>query len=205
MGIQPSEGRWEFRAWDGLGDAVRAMHSHLATCGPIQALEDHYLLGASNSSNAKARGGAIKVKRLLANRRGFQRWAPEWCCEAPIEQHQIARLLGYLGLHVPSAGVDAATLPRRIDDIPGWLHSEYGIRVVSASKRRARFAVGVGLAELSRVSFDGSPEVTSVAIEGADLKSLSDLRRAFGLEESDNIPMHQAAEMHQAERSTSTT
>lgn len=70
------DGRYEFRVWGRYREA-RKLLAQLAVESTSEEVEDCYLLIDDPSWNAKLRGDSVKIKQLVAARKGFEHWISE--------------------------------------------------------------------------------------------------------------------------------
>ena len=87
--------RFEYRIWG------RAF-ADLPAPDEVAPSAEVYLLTERDGVNAKLRGGALEIKRLLGTRDGLQRWLPALRCPLPLPARVIAQdLCPALGLAPP--------------------------------------------------------------------------------------------------------
>lgn len=176
-------GRYEFRAWCPL-DAAYEMLDRLADRTHDERLDDWYLPTGRQDCNAKIRGERLKIKRLLGEEQGFQRWASS-----------RRRIVGdgIDPIDVVTRELGLIALPARPGHGSGPPSPVPGLEAVHVRKWRQCFGLGAVEAEAVEMTVGSRSErLTSVAIEGDDLDELVDLRLALGLESRRNIAVHLA-------------
>lgn len=187
---RPAKGRYEFRVWGDRKDVYQRL-SDLADSDRRERLEDLYLIVDDESCNAKIRENRLKIKRLVGQRAGFDRWSSSWCPDmrnAPEPLEELAELLSPPGAPGRS---DVAFL----DDALRELGPDHGIVPVFVTKRRRRFRFGTIKAEASTVEIDGRPgRFKTLAIEGPNLADLVTLRTSLGLNDVPNLALHLAVD-----------
>ena len=144
--------RFEYRIWG------RAF-AELPAPDEVVLSAEVYLLAERAGVNAKLRGGALEMKRLLGMRDGLQRWLPALRCPLPLPARVIARDL------CPALEVAPPPLTRRRYELEALLDEVVpalaGVRAVHLCKRRRQFEVAGARAERTRV------EVAGVTLESA--------------------------------------
>ena len=71
-------GKYEYRVW-GKHDKARNLLDARGTDKTVETIKDCCFLGDDLDWNAKVRDSTLKVKRLVAEERGFEQWTSEWC------------------------------------------------------------------------------------------------------------------------------
>jgi hypothetical protein len=148
--------RFEYRIW---GEAF----PELPAPDRVPASAEVYLLPAAiDGLNAKIRGGALEIKRLLGVRAGLQEWLPALRCTLPLPAATIEREL------CPALGIAAPRPTRASYDLEPLLQlvasAGPGVRIVRLVKRRRPFEVAGARAERTRIEF-GARTIESAAIE----------------------------------------
>ncbi len=183
-----SKRRYEFRVWGDRTDASRQL-ARLAGDHDRQHLRDCYLLDGNPARNTKIRDSRVKVKYLVDERLGFQRWSSVWHAPTDGGRRPSDRLLGEIRRIAPESddyqdAVAEAVEVFGADDRPS---------VVFVTKHRRRFAIGSMKAESTKVTVDGNPRsMHTLAIEGPDLDELVGLRAELGLAHVPNLALHLA-------------
>lgn len=179
--------RFEYRVWGRHAKAQRKL-AKLADNETREQVDDCYLLTDDDAWNVKVRGNTLKLKRLVAERKGFERWVsgtyhPDDELPAPFEE-----LCEELDLdRVRSKG--SYSLSTAIDE----LDPELGVTAVFVAKRRRRYDIGLLRAEVTEIVIKDTKEsLTTLAIEGENLGELIELRKQLGLKREPNVPVHQA-------------
>jgi len=147
--------RFEYRIWG------RAF-AELPAPDDVAPSAEVYLLPEQDGVNAKLRGGALEIKRLLGTRDGLQRWLPALRCPLPLLARVIAQDL------CPALGVAPPPLTRRRYDVEALLAEVVpalaGVRAVRLCKRRRQFEVAGARAERTRIGV-GEVTLESAAVE----------------------------------------
>ena len=173
--------RYEYRVWG---------EHPMATEQTRQDIEDCYLLGDNPELNAKVRNNEMKVKKLLGEKRGFERWTTEWLESSKDAPRPLDDLFDELHLDRPQRG-KSYDLARAV----AQLDNDSETRAVFVTKRRRRYRIGKIRAEVTDVEIHDSGEILrTLSIEGNDLDELVALRKELGLKDEPNLPMHVAIE-----------
>ena len=147
--------RFEYRIWG------RAF-AELPAPDDVAPSAEVYLLPEQDGVNAKLRGGALEIKRLLGTRDGLQRWLPALRCPLPLLARVIAQDL------CPALGVAPPPLTRRRYDVEALLAEVVpalaGVRAVRLCKRRRQFEVAGARAERTWIGV-GEVTLESAAVE----------------------------------------
>ncbi|MEM9562797.1 MAG: hypothetical protein AAGA93_09285 [Actinomycetota bacterium] len=180
--------RFEYRVWGNHGGA-RALLAELAERESAERVDDCYLLVDDPGWNAKVRDDALKVKQLVEEDRGFERWVAHKHRSADTAPSPFDDLFDDLGLEGLSG--DDYDLAAAIDLLP----ASHDVRAVFVTKHRLRYRIGCLRAEATDVVIQSTGEVLqTLAIEGDDLDELEALRTRLGLVDEPNTPVHQAIE-----------
>ena len=179
--------RFEYRVW-GKHRKARRLLDELAAVETEERFSDCYLLVDDPTWNAKLRGNNLKIKRLVAERKGFERWVARKHRSAETAPSPFDELFDSVDLsRLLSGGADA------LREVLDRLDPELGIRPVFVTKRRRRYRIGNLKAEVTDIEIDETSQVLrTLAIEGDDLDELVALRRRLGLRRETNTPVHQA-------------
>ena len=73
---EPTGARFEHRVW-GKHRKARKLLTKLATEQMTERVNDCYLLVDDPAWNAKIRNNTLKIKQLVAERKGFERWTSD--------------------------------------------------------------------------------------------------------------------------------
>lgn len=180
----PSNERFECRVW-GRHHKARRLLAGLAGRERTELVDDCYLLVDDASWNAKVRDNTLKVKRLVAERKGFERWTSNRHNVAHTAPAPFGTLAEQLGFH-QGEGV-AYDLPTEF----AALGAAAGVRLVFVAKHRRRYRVGLLRAEATDITILETGEVLhTLSIEGDDLNRLVALRERLGLRGEDNVAVH---------------
>ena len=183
----PDRARFEYRVWGNHRKARRLLRE-LASEETSERVDDCYLLIDDPMWNAKLRGRKLKIKQLVAERKGFERWVASKHRSAETAPSPFDELFDGVDLDkLLNGGIRALTkLLDRLDP-------DLGVRAVFVTKHRQRFRIGDLKAEVTDIEIVESGEVLrTLAIEGDDLDELVALRRQLGLRKQPNTPVHQA-------------
>jgi hypothetical protein len=186
-GSTRARSRYEFRVW-GRRDETCDVLSRLADEERVESHEDWYLLLGQRSCNAKIRRNRLKVKRLIEERFGFQRWAAVRHRMASGDVCPLELLMDELRLDDPNQGC-----PPDFEAPAGRATPGGAVPALHVTKWRRRFDLGSIRAEATEVEIEGhSGRLRTVAIEGHELDELIRLRASLGLDRSPNLAFHLA-------------
>lgn len=179
--------RYEYRVW-GEHKKAQKLLSKLATDETTEEIEDCYLIVEDQDWNAKIRNGTLKVKQLVDEERGFERWVSNRHQVADTAPAPFDDLFVEMGLDRPARG-KSFSLSKAV----AGLDTDAAARAIVVNKRRTRYRIGSIRAEVTDVMVESTDEVLqTIAIEGDDLDELVALRKKLGLKGSDNVPYHLA-------------
>lgn len=177
--------RYEFRVWGNQDEAHRRLLS-LADSSTEKHFKDCYLLVDDPTCNLKIRRNRLKVKRLVEERFGFQRWSTNWhrvTTEASPESSDTRTLAEAAGLAAPTD----------LGQVVEELHPAADLRPLFVTKHRMRFRFGSMRAEVTDLEVGRNGEhLCTTAIEGRDLLDLIRLRSSLGLDLVPNVAVHLA-------------
>lgn len=179
--------RYEFRVW-GKHRKARKKLAELASSSTRESFEDCYLLVDDPEWNAKVRDNTLKIKQLVSEDKGFERWSRNHYTTSEATPTPFDEIFDALNLDRPQQGkeYDIERAVRELDP-------DSGVRAVFVTKERQRFEIGNLMAEVTDIAFADSDEVLrTLSVEGDDLKALVALRKQLGLRGEPNIAMHQA-------------
>lgn len=179
--------RYEFRVW-GKHRKARKKLAELASSSTRETFDDLYLLVDDPEWNAKVRDNTLKIKHLVSEDKGFERWSRSRHTSAESTPTPFDEIFDALNLDRPQRGktYDIARAVRELDP-------NSDVRPVFVTKKRQRFEIGDLVAEVTDIEFADSDEVLrTLSVEGDDLKALVALRKKLGLRGEPNIAMHQA-------------
>ena len=184
---ESNDARYEYRVW-GKHRKARKILSSLANEEITEQISDCYFLVDDPGWNAKVRDSTLKVKKLVAEERGFERWTSNWHRAAETAPAPFDELFEDLRLDRPGRG-KSFDLPKAV----GRLDPDTAATAVFVTKQRTRYRVGSMRAEATDVTIADTGEVLhTLAIEGDDLDDLVGLRKKLGLKGSANVAMHVA-------------
>jgi len=177
---------YEYRVW-GEYPKARKMLAKLASNESRERIDDCYLLVDDMAWNAKVRDRSMKIKQLVAEKRGFESWTSDWYREADGVPAPFDELFTELRLDGKGKGksFDLGKAAAKLEDDVA--------RVVFVTKHRRRYRIGDIRAEVTDVEIEGADDqLRTLAIEGSDLDDLVALRKRLGLKNVPNMAMHVA-------------
>lgn len=195
---EPNGARFEYRVW-GPHRRARKLLAQLADELTTEQANDCYLLVDDSSWNAKIRDNTLKVKQLVAERKGFEQWTSDRHRRVETVPSPFDILFERLGLDRPQRG-EAYDLPAEI----AALGPDAGVRPVFVTKQRRRYRVGDLRAEATDITIRETGAVLyTLSIEGDDLDQLGALRKRLGLRGEDNVAVHNALDVDRPESGAS--
>ena len=184
---EPTGGRFEHRVW-GVHRKARKLLAKLADEQSTEQVDDCYLLVDDPSWNAKIRDNTLKIKQLVAERKGFEQWTRDRHRSAASTPSPFDVIFEQLGLDRSQRG-EEYDLNTEI----AALDAQAGVRAVFVTKERRRYRIGDLRAEATDIKIRDTGEVLhTLSIEGDDIDELSALRKRLGLRGEDNIAVHHA-------------
>jgi hypothetical protein len=185
----PVEAKYEFRVW-GEHRQARKMLKQMATEVIREEFEDCYLLVDDPNWNAKVRDNTLKIKHLVEEDKGFERWASDHHRTADSTPTPFDELFEKLRLDRPQRG-KKYNLPKEVRK----LDPVEGVRAVFVTKQRRRYLLDEIKAEVTDIEIHESDQVLrTLSIQGNDLKQLVKLRKELGVKKEPNVAMHQLIE-----------
>lgn len=180
-------GKYEYRVW-GKHKKARNLLDAMGTEKTVETIEDCYFLGDDPDWNAKVRDSTLKVKRLVAEERGFEQWTSESYQENTNTPEPFGELFDDLHLDRLNRGKKF-----NINKAVKELDDDHDARPVFVTKTRVRYRVGTVRAEVTDIVINATGEdLQTLAIVGNDLDELVALRKQLGLKKSDNVAVHLA-------------
>lgn len=182
--------RFEYRVW-GEYRSARKLLRKLADEETREELEDCYLLVDDPKWNAKVRDDTLKIKQLVAEDKGFERWTSDKHRSAASAPSPFDELYEQLEL-------DRLRTEKKFDieDAVARLAPDSEVRVIFVMKQRRRYLIGDLKAEVTDVEVIETGEVMrTLSIEGDDLRELVKLRKKLGIKGETNTPVHQAIDL----------
>lgn len=179
--------RYEYRVW-GEYRSARKLLRKLADSEVREEVSDCYLLVDDPTWNAKVRDNTLKIKQLVAEDKGFERWTSDKHRSAESAPSPFDELYDQLEL-------DRLRTEKKfdIDDAVSRLAPDSGVRAVFVTKTRRRYRLGDLRAEVTDVEVTETGDVMrTLSIEGDELRDLVKLRKKLGLKGETNTPVHQA-------------
>ncbi|NNE72895.1 MAG: hypothetical protein HKN26_04465 [Acidimicrobiales bacterium] len=184
--IELLDARYEYRVW-GKHRGARKTLSAIASREIVERVDDCYFLIDEPGVNAKVRGNALKVKRLVAERKGFECWVSNWHHEAETAPAPFDELFDELRLDRPARG-KPFNLVKAVDRL-----DDEAPKAIFVTKERRRYRVGSVKAEVTDITIEQTAEVLrTLAIVGDDLDELVALRKRLGLRDAENVAVHVA-------------
>ena len=179
--------RYEYRVW-GRYRKARKMLDRLCSDSFDERIKDCYLLVEDSSWNAKVRDNRLKIKQLIAEDKGFERWTADRPRSAEAAPSPFDDLFERLRLDRPQRGK-----PYDLYEAVSRLGSDSGTRAVFVVKQRRRYTIGSLRAEATDIEIiETSETLHTLAIEGADLAELVLLRKKLGLRDEPTVAVHEA-------------
>jgi hypothetical protein len=182
---EPTRARYEYRVW-GAHRKARRLLAELATGHTTEQVDDCYLLTGDASWNAKIRDNTLKIKQLVAERKGFEHWSSDRHRSAESAPSPFDTVFERLNLDRPQRGEEYDLLAE-----VAALGADAGVRAVFVTKQRRRYRIGDLRAEATDIVIRESGDVLhTLSIDGDDLAQLAALRKRLGLRGEDNVAVH---------------
>lgn len=182
-------GKYEYRVWGKQRKARKVLES-IGTDQTVETIEDCYFLGDDQDWNAKVRDSTLKVKRLVAETRGFEQWTSQWHRDNRATPAPFDQLFDDLHLDRLNKGKKFS-----ITKAVRKLHDDHEARPVFVTKTRVRYRVGSARAEITDIYINATGDsLQTTAIVGDNLEELVALRKTLGLKKSNNVAVHVAIE-----------
>lgn len=186
---EASRARYEFRVW-GKHRKARKMLTRLADHVATEQFEDCYLLVDDPEWNAKVRDDTLKIKHLVAEKKGFEQWASGHHTSSESAPTPFDTIFDDLRLSRPQRG-KKYDLPKEVRK----LDPDSGVRAVFVTKRRRRYRVGDIRAEVTEIEIHETEQrLRTISIKGDDLKELVKFRKKLGIRDEPNVAMHNLIE-----------
>jgi hypothetical protein len=185
--VDATDARFEYRVW-GTHRRARRILEKLADEQTTEQVADCYVLVDDSSLNVKVRDSTLKIKQLVAERKGFEQWRSD-------RHHSVDTVPTPLDAIYVRLGLDRSRYEEAIDltAVATVAGLDSGVRLVTVSKQRRRFRVGDLRAESTDITITETGEVLhTLSIEGDDLELLRALRRRLGLHGHENVAVHHA-------------
>lgn len=182
-----TDAKYEYRVWGKQRKARKILES-IGTDRTTETIEDCYFLGDDTDWNAKVRDSTLKIKRLVAETRGFEQWTSQWHRDRRSTPAPFDQLFDDLHLDRLERGksFSISKAVKKLDD-------DSEARPVFVTKTRIRYRVGTARAETTEIVVTATGEtLQTTAIVGDDLEELVALRKQLGLKKSDNVAVHVA-------------
>jgi len=182
-----SGGKYEYRVW-GKHNKARKLLDVIGTGKTTETISDCYFLGDDPEWNAKVRDSTLKLKRFVAEERGFEQWTSEWHHKSQSTPSPFDELFDDLHLDRINRGKKFSIMKavKGLDD-------DHDARPVFVTKERVRYRVGSVRAEVTDITVvDTGEELHTLAIVGDNLDELVALRKKLGIKKSDNVAVHLA-------------
>ena len=180
--------RYEFRAWTDGAHGLELLESW-AQSSTTERFHDCYLIGEDPTYNVKVRDGELKLKHLIDERRGFQLWNRLRKRDFTLVATPLESVIDSL------EDIDDEDHRAIADRLNSVLKSDDTMLAVPVSKKRRLFRSGLIRGEVTEVKIAAGKRpsrLTTVAIEGPNLRPLVALRASLGLADEPNRPYHVA-------------
>ncbi len=182
-----TDAHYEYRVW-GKQRKARKILAKIGTDVTTETIDDCYFLGDDPDWNAKVRDSTLKLKRLVAEKRGFEQWTSEWHRTGEATPAPFDQLFDDLHLDRIARGKSFS-----IKKAVKGLDDDHDARPVFVTKQRTRYRVGSVRAEFTDITVKATgEELQTLAIVGDDLDELVALRKKLGLKGADNVAVHLA-------------
>ena len=186
-----SNARYEYRVWGKRKEVCKRL-SKLADGVSEEEVHDCYLLVSDHSCNAKIRRNRLKVKTLIGERSGFERWSSVWHPASEKAPQPFNLLMAELKAKDPRKHNYERKVAKTIDK----LDLEQDVRAVVVDKYRRHFHLGSIRAEATELRVEGQPgRLRTIAIQGQDVNDLIQLRSLLGLTKVPNLAFHLAVDL----------
>ncbi len=182
--------RYEYRVWGKHRKIRKEIVRRADSEAVLEEIEDCYLISDDEEWNAKVRDDRLKLKQLVKQKRGFERWDSQWPDDVDGTPSPWDDVYSQLRLDKPARGksYNLNKAVRKLDD-------EAGVQAVFVTKQRKTYRIGNVRAEIVKIDLrDGDKRLHSIALQGRDLKELKALVGDLGLDAEPNVPMHIAIE-----------
>ncbi len=183
--IDTSRAHYEYRVW-GKHRKARKLIEKMASDMTEERVKDCYLLVEDSMWNAKVRNNTLKIKQLISEDKGFERWSAERPASADAAPSPFDDLFETLRLDRPQRGksYDLHDAVERLED---------DTEVVFVVKHRRLYTIDEMRAEVTDITITETNEVLrTIQIEGDDLDELVALRKKLGLRDEPNVAVHEA-------------
>jgi hypothetical protein len=185
--VEATGSRFEYRVW-GTHRRARKLLEKLADEQTTEQVDDCYVLVDDSALNVKIRDSTLKIKQLVAERKGFEQWRSDRHHSVDTVPTPFDTIYLRLGLDRPQDGEDVD-----ITAVAAAADLDCGVRLVIVNKQRRRFRVGDLRAESTDLTITETGAVLhTLSIEGDDLDQLRALRRRLGLHGHENVAVHNA-------------
>ncbi len=179
--------RYEYRVWGTRRKTRRAL-ARMADEQTRETVEDCYFIVDDQSFNAKVRDNKLKIKQLVAEKRGFEQWTSDWHRAAKTAPPPFDLLFEQLRLDREQKG-KSFSLKKAVDR----LDPDAAARAIFVSKARTRYRIDSIRAEITDITIQSTGEkLNCLAIEGDDLDELTALRKELKLHDEENVAVHVA-------------
>lgn len=182
--------RYEYRVW-GKQRKARKLIEKLSSDMTKEQVKDCYLIIDDVTWNAKVRNNSLKIKQLVSEDKGFERWTADRPRTADAAPSPFDEVFERLQLDRPQRGksYDLYEAIERLDKDPDT-------EAIFVIKHRRRYTIGDLRAEITDIEVVDTSEVLhTLAIEGTNLDDLVSLRKKLGLRDEPNLAVHEAIGM----------
>ena len=172
--------RYEFRIWADSLSAHREKLNSMAQPSQKSSQETYFISAETEKCNAKVRDKLMDIKVLVAEDRGLEQWKPILKAEFPLEPEVIrGQVFSSLQLPPPELSNVKYSYDEFVETV---MRPNTKIGVVSVSKIRYQFNIGVCAAEYSNILINNMPRDT-VAVESTDADAVLQLVNKLGIHE----------------------
>ena len=188
-GIVP---RWEWRTF---GESFGEAEALLTRGEPerVQESDEVYLLSEESDASVKIRDDLMDVKRLEAvDADGLEQWRPVLKGSFPLAAADVAMVLDALGVPGPELARETYTFQQLVADL---VLPNPALADVAVHKRRAHYAFGGCMAELSEVTA-ALRTTRTIAVEATDPALVSAAVRKLGFADRPNVCLARGLKTH---------
>ena len=180
--VKEIQNRFEYRTFAASFGLIESRLREWGGEPLIRESAEVYLVAAGrNDQNIKIRNEQLDIKQLVAERSGFQQWAPLGKWSFPLNQEARQALSEALDLDTELSESDGRDLDSLIDHFRG--HRQ--VVVVDLFKRRFGFEIGNCQTEFAEVTVNGAALKTA-CVESTDLDQAAALIERLGLSDYPN-------------------
>ncbi|MCC5865029.1 MAG: hypothetical protein JJU31_07940 [Wenzhouxiangella sp.] len=169
------QNRFEYRAFAASFGLIESRLRQWGGEPMIRESAEVYLVAAGrHDQNIKVRNDQLDIKQLVAEKSGFQQWAPRGKWSFPLDQEAYQALSAALGTELSESGIKST------DSLIEHFRGHRQVVIVDLFKRRFGFEIGNCQAELAEVTINGAALKTA-CVESTDLAAARELSEQLGL------------------------